>query len=209
MALHWMLAWSLCQFQRIWTCIARKPYILWFFRPCPASWSQGAGAGGGGGTLIFSHIRRLGPFFWGSKFWISIFFWVLRKMNIFGGYEDFVDIILGSSQNWASLRVISVHLGPFLRSRYRIGIFFGLLKFQTFFWGAWNSWYFFWVNGRCWVRAYVYGKNWVPPPPTLGSWSAHAITLYSLNFHIFYWIWSFAKGNISSYPRHGNIRNTW
>ena len=27
-------------------------------------------------------------------------------MNIFGGYEDFVDICLGSSQNWASLRVI-------------------------------------------------------------------------------------------------------
>ena len=28
-------------------------------------------------------------------------------MNIFWGYEDFVDIFMGSSQNWASLRVIS------------------------------------------------------------------------------------------------------
>ena len=27
------------------------------------SWSQGGGGGGGGCTLIFSHIRRLGPFF--------------------------------------------------------------------------------------------------------------------------------------------------
>ena len=26
------------------------------------------GGGGGGGTLIFPHICRLGPFFWGSKF---------------------------------------------------------------------------------------------------------------------------------------------
>ena len=29
-------------------------------------------------------------------------------MNIFWGYEDFVDISLGLSQNWASLRVISM-----------------------------------------------------------------------------------------------------
>ena len=28
-------------------------------------------------------------------------------MNIFWGYDDFVDIFWGSSQNWASLRVIS------------------------------------------------------------------------------------------------------
>ena len=55
-------------------------------------------------------------------------------MNIFGGYEDFVDIFFGSSQNWASLRVISMQFRVFsLRSRYRIGIFFGLLKFQIFF----------------------------------------------------------------------------
>ena len=54
-----------------------------------------------------------------------------------GGYEDFVDIFLGSSQNWASLRVISMQLWVFfLRSRYRIGIFFWVLKFQIFFGGA-------------------------------------------------------------------------
>ena len=34
-------------------------------------------------------------------------------MNIFLGYEDFVDIFLGSSQNWASLRVISMHFRVF------------------------------------------------------------------------------------------------
>ena len=67
-------------------------------------------------------------------------------MNIFWGYEDFVDFFGGSSQNWASLRVISMQFRVFfLRSRYRIGIFFwgakisniflGCLKFLIFFWG--------------------------------------------------------------------------
>ena len=38
-----------------------------------------------GGTLIFSHIRRLGLFF-GFK---------ILNFNIFLGYEDFVDIFCG------------------------------------------------------------------------------------------------------------------
>ena len=61
-------------------------------------------------------------------------------MNIFWGYEDFVDFFGGSSQNWASLRVISMHLRVFcLRSRYIIGIFFGVVKILNIFWGACNS----------------------------------------------------------------------
>ena len=52
---------------------------------------------------------RLRLFFWVQKFRISIFFCFFRKMNIFWGYEDFVDIFLGSLKNWASLRVISMH----------------------------------------------------------------------------------------------------
>ena len=34
-------------------------------------------------------------------------------MNIFGGYEDFVKFFGGSSQNWASLRVISMQYRVF------------------------------------------------------------------------------------------------
>ena len=34
-------------------------------------------------------------------------------MNILGGYGDFVDIFGGSSQNWASLMVISMHFMVF------------------------------------------------------------------------------------------------
>ena len=34
-------------------------------------------------------------------------------MNIIWGYEDFVDIFWGSSQDWASLRVISMKFGVF------------------------------------------------------------------------------------------------
>ena len=36
-------------------------------------------------------------------------------MNNFLGYENFVDIFLGSSQNWASLRVISMHFRVFFK----------------------------------------------------------------------------------------------
>ena len=46
---------------------------------------------------------------------------------------------------------LNLDLGSFLKNG---GYFLGLLKFQIFFGGAWNSWYFCGVNGR-----------WVPPPP--------------------------------------------
>ena len=67
-----------------------------------------------GGTLIFSHIRRLGPFFWVRNSEFQYFFGLSVKMNIFWGYEDFVDIFWGSSQNWASLRVISMQFRVFI-----------------------------------------------------------------------------------------------
>ena len=51
------------------------------------------GGGGGEGTLIFSHIRRLGLFFWvqNSEFQYFLGF---QKNEYFLGYEDFVDIFL-------------------------------------------------------------------------------------------------------------------
>ena len=56
-----------------------------------------------GGTLIFSYIRRLGPFFWVQNFNFDIF-WGFQKNKYFLGYENFVDIFLGSSQNWTIFR---------------------------------------------------------------------------------------------------------
>ena len=50
---------------------------------------------GGGGTLIFSCICRLG-LFWGVQSFIFQYFGGgFRKLNIFGGIEDFVDIFGG------------------------------------------------------------------------------------------------------------------
>ena len=47
-------------------------------------------------------------------------------MNIFLGYEDFVDIFLGSSQNWTSLRVISMQFMVFFKVKVQNwGIFGG------------------------------------------------------------------------------------
>ena len=66
----------------------------------------------GEGTLIFSHIRRLGLFF-GVQNSEFQFFGGFEKNVYFFGYEDFVDIFWGSSQNWASLRVISMHFRVF------------------------------------------------------------------------------------------------
>ena len=57
----------------------------------------------GGGTLIFSYIRRLGPFFGGQIFEFQYFLGFQKNENFFG-CENFVDIFLGSSQNWTSFR---------------------------------------------------------------------------------------------------------
>ena len=67
-------------------------------------------------------------------------------MNIFWGYEDFVDIFFGSSQNWTIFRGhFYAFYSLFLRSRYRMrdifwvakisNIFLGCLKFLIFFGG--------------------------------------------------------------------------
>ena len=56
-----------------------------------------------GGTLIFSYIRRLGPFF-GVKFLNFNNFLGFQKNEYLFGYEHFWDIFLGSSQNWTSFR---------------------------------------------------------------------------------------------------------
>ena len=66
-----------------------------------------------GVTLIFSHLHRLGLFFGVHNSEFQIFLGFSEKINIFGGYEDFVDIFWGSSQNWASLRVISMQFRVF------------------------------------------------------------------------------------------------
>ena len=60
--------------------------------------------GGGGGTLIFSYIRRLGPFFFWFKILNFDIFGGFQKNKYFFGYEDFVDIFGGSSQNWTIFR---------------------------------------------------------------------------------------------------------
>ena len=47
-------------------------------------------------------------------------------MNIFLEYEDFVDIFLESSQNWASLRVISMQFRVFFKGQgTELGYFLG------------------------------------------------------------------------------------
>ena len=96
-----------------------------------------------GGTLIFSHIRRLWLFF-GFKILNFKNYWVFRKMNIVLDMKILWILFGGSSQNWASLRVISMHFRFFLSQRYRIGIFFWVVKISIFFGGCLVFLIFFW-----------------------------------------------------------------
>ena len=60
-----------------------------------------------------------------------------------------MDIFLGSSQNWTIFRGhFYAFYGLFLRSRYKMGVFFGSLKLQ-FFGGVFEIPDIFLVNGRC------------------------------------------------------------
>ena len=81
--------------------------------------------------LIVSYVSRLGPF-WGFKiFGLSIFSGGFQKNEFW--FEDFVDILGRSSQNLTILEGLFLSMpGSSLRSIYRIGIFWGLLKFQIF-----------------------------------------------------------------------------
>ena len=65
------------------------------------------GGGGGGVTLIFSYVRRLGLIFGVQYFEFQCFWGYSEKIqkNVYSfGYESFVDVFLGSSQNWAIFR---------------------------------------------------------------------------------------------------------
>ena len=73
--------------------------------------------------MIFSYIRRLGTFFGVQNFVFQfyLFFFFLgggggggvRKINIFWGVKNFVDIFWGSSQIGLYLGVISMHFMVF------------------------------------------------------------------------------------------------
>ena len=94
------------------------------------------GGGGGGGTLIFSHIRRLGLFFLFKILNFNIF-GVFRKMNIFLDMKILRIFFGGSSQNWASFRVISMHFRVFLKVKgTELGYFFGVAKISNIFLGC-------------------------------------------------------------------------
>ena len=78
-------------------------------------------------------------------------------MNKFLGMKIFWMFFGGHHTIGLYLGVISMHFwGLFLRSRDRMGIFFGVAKNSNIFWGCLKFPIFFWgVNSRCWARAYV------------------------------------------------------
>ena len=59
----------------------------------PRGWG-GGGGGGGGGIPIFSHIRRLGPFFW-VQYSEFQYFWGFQKNEYFFGGIKILWIFFG------------------------------------------------------------------------------------------------------------------
>ena len=90
-----------------------------------------------GVTLIFSYILRPGLFLGVQNFDFQYFyFFFLKKLNILE-YEDFVNIFWGHHKIGLYLDVISMHFRVLSESQGKEWrIFFGLLKFQIFIWGA-------------------------------------------------------------------------
>ena len=56
-------------------------------------------------------------------------------MNIFGGMK-ICGYFLGSSQNWAGLRVISLHFRVFFKVKVQNWDIFGVAKISNIFWDA-------------------------------------------------------------------------
>ena len=113
-------------------------------------------------TLIFSYIRRLGPFFCGGGFKILNFniLGVFRKMNIFLGMKILWIFLGGHPKIGLVLRVISMYFRVFLKVNIQNrDIVLGCKKNQMLFLGAWYSWYFCGVNSRCWTQACVWRKK--------------------------------------------------
>ena len=66
-----------------------------------------------GGTLVFSYMRRLGPFFGVQNFEFRYFFWVFRKINIFLGMKILWIFFGGHHKIGLYLEVISMHFTIF------------------------------------------------------------------------------------------------
>ena len=71
------------------------------------------GGGGGGGTLIFSYIRRLGPFLGVQNVEFQYFGGVFRKINIFLDMKILWIFLWGHHKIGLYLVVISMHFRVF------------------------------------------------------------------------------------------------
>ena len=125
--------------------------------------------GGGGGVLWYFHTYVGSGYFLWFKILNFNIFWGFEKNEYFWGYEDFVDIFLGHHKIglvWGSFLCI---LGSFLRSRYRIGIFFGVAKISNIFLGCLKFLILFWgwtVDAGS-EPTYTEKFEYPPPPPPL------------------------------------------
>ena len=129
--------------------ILRRREILHLWSVCPPGVSVGGGGGGGGrgggGGYSDIFIHTLAWLFFRVQNFGFQYFLGFQKIEYLLGYEVFVDIFLGSSQNWT----IKVQTG---------GYFLGCSNFKYLL-GRLTCLIFFFLGGggnrRCWARAYI------------------------------------------------------
>ena len=73
-----------------------------------------------------------------------MYFWGFQKINIFGGMKILWIVFGGHHKIGLHLGVISMHLGSFLRPRYRMGVFLGVAKASNIFGGSLKFFILFW-----------------------------------------------------------------
>ena len=93
--------------------------------------TQGRGTGQGGFNTYVGSAHFLG-----FKILNFNIFGGFQKNKYFLGYEDFMNIFWGSSQNWASLRVISMQFRVFFKVKVQNWDIFWVAKISNIFWGA-------------------------------------------------------------------------
>ena len=85
----------------------------------------------GGCSDIFTHVRTLGPLFWVQNLEFQFFFFGggggVQNNEYFLGHEAFVDIFWGGGGHYCAFS------GLFLRTMYRVGIFWGVPKNSNVF----------------------------------------------------------------------------
>ena len=94
------------------------------------------------GVLWYFHTYVGSGHFLGLKILNFNIFWGFQKNEYFFCMKILWIFFGGHHEIGLYFRVISMHIGSFLKVKVQNGDIFGVAKISNIFWGAWNFWYF-------------------------------------------------------------------